>query len=884
MQSELGLNVEGKEYTDFIYLNEAIEAGEIDIATGLIEENANSKLYYSKSIYKDYEIVVTTVDSPIHTEQELIGTTVGFLSSDKNYAISHEQSNMNFIYYDTLKEVKQALLNNEIQAFVGNSYLKDAVVRNSQLISRIALHDNPSAYRVATGDQELEELVDLIGTIINNSTDMNYQDKLVNSILEYETTFIGNYINEKYPNLNELPSEIKVNTLSDSFPNSYTNKTGKYEGKYIDVLDYFSEKTGINYTLNENALLKYSEILHQLNNNNIQLVIGAKPANGYSNIQEIPLLNSDDYVITIQNNEFDNSKFNNLDDLRIGISAELENYAKSSGFEQVMVYNTTLQAISGLENNEFDVLITYKSVLEYYQKIKENSSLIQSNFILKEHPTTIMVNRNNEEVNNLLQDVLRIYTTMTIGEIRSNDEVASTNQINEYLKVKERQNNIILYSTIITIIAIILFTKVVLQLRKEHKLLEFKYTIDELTGISNRNSYKEKIKKLIDNNQNRLGVYIFLDLNYFKQINDTYGHHNGDTILVEFAKGLKSFEDKDTISFRIAGDEFGIYAAGFETIEELNLFVQKIATYPYGDIELDEGSKVAIKYSLGYTIYPVHASDIDILHEYADFAMYRAKETKDRNEFNCQVSGFCQLSYSIKHSTSMKIEEVKKVIEQKDIYTIYQPIINLENGDLVGYEGITKTNNPRFATSQELVEYARKGNLGEKLDRLLFENIIMNFHGKGNLYINIDDRDIVVVNHLMTNMFKKLNKEYLKERIILEICDRNEFEQISFSSSHKLIKDQVLDTSEKINEEIIKLKKLFSVYPKVINMSRSLYENIEEDNDKLEYLHMLVEFGREHEISLLGDDIKSSEEVELMKLLGVKFAKGSYLCELIPID
>lgn len=872
LQDELHLNVKGIEYSDSSYLKEAVNNGDVDIASGLIEETIESNLYYSKSIFREYKIVVTTLEQQISKVDEISNMKVGFLSIDENYAMSlemKEENNLEFIFFDTFEEVEQALLNNEIGAFICSDYLKDFVINNPSLISRITLNDVPSAYRFATAKEDMYPIIDNASNIINET--------LYERIYQYEDDIVSSYLNTNYPLINSLPQQIAVNLLSDSFPYSYVNEDGKYVGSYIDMLDFFSEKTGIDYSIVGSEPRKYSEILVLLNNNTLQIAIGYQSLLDKENVIELSALYTNDYLITIQSKK--ESDMSVIDDIRIGIPEELEDFTKKNGFHNVKVYNTTLQSIIGLKNNEIDTLVTYKSVLDYYQQVQGESSLNQNNFILMEHPKSILANKNNEEFNQLFQDLLRIYYILGVGDEDSDSDIISTNYFNSYLELEERQSKYAIYSIIITILLLILFARIALQRSKENRMLEYKYTIDELTGILNRNSYKEKINKLILANQNKLGVYIFIDLNYFKRVNDTYGHNNGDIVLIEFAKGLSFFENNKTISFRIAGDEFGIYACGFDTLEELEFFVEGVATYPFGEIELSEGSKVTMKYSLGYAIYPIHSTNVEKLHEYADFAMYKAKENKDRNEFNCQVCGFDKQIYDTKYKSTVKMNEVEKVIRNNEIQVVFQPILNIENGSLVGYEGVVNTTNDTFIDWYDFKKNARKVNMHHQLDELIFENIIKHFNLSTNLYINMEDRDMVTINHQMNSVLKKFNKEYLADKIVLEVSDKNEPEEFGFTSIHRLLNEHILDSTDYTKNKPSKLKKLLTMYPKVIKISRSLFEEIDDDFGELEFLKMLVEFSNEHGFELLCDGVESEEELVLMKSLGIKYAKGLYLCE-----
>lgn len=147
------------------------------------------------------------------------------------------------------------------------------------------------------------------------------------------------------------------------------------------------------------------------------------------------------------------------------------------------------------------------------------------------------------------------------------------------------------------------------------------------------------------------------------------------------------------------------------------------------------------------------------------------------------------------------------------------------------------------------------------------------------LNINIEERDIVTVNHQLIQILRKTNKEYLAEKIELEVSENSEIGQFGFTSIHNSLSEHILDSTEYTHNKSLKLKRLLTMYPKVVKITRSLFENVEEEYGELEFLKMLVAFSEEYGFELLCDGIESEQELLLMKSLGVKYAKGLYLCE-----
>ena len=149
---------------------------------------------------------------------------------------------------------------------------------------------------------------------------------------------------------------------------------------------------------------------------------------------------------------------------------------------------------------------------------------------------------------------------------------------------------------------------------------------DALTGLPNRLLFDDRLQQSILSAKRRSGklAVLFVDLNKFKQVNDTHGHHVGDMLLKEIAQRLRqSLREEDTVS-RFGGDEFGILLASVSSREDCELVVDgllNVISEPFTteDITLTPDA------SIGISLYPDNGEDEKILVRRADQAMYQAK-------------------------------------------------------------------------------------------------------------------------------------------------------------------------------------------------------------------------------------------------------------------
>ena len=159
---------------------------------------------------------------------------------------------------------------------------------------------------------------------------------------------------------------------------------------------------------------------------------------------------------------------------------------------------------------------------------------------------------------------------------------------------------------------------------QEKAVLEHLSSSDPLTMILNRRVFDQQAKALIQNEPEERFTFMFLDIDYFKQINDRFGHEGGDVILVEFAGLLSEIFGNDGIVARYGGDEFVTLVRG-RSSAEINEMINRLRTSVTG-IQVNENETFNVQFSAGIAAYPDNASSFRELIKRADIALYRVKE------------------------------------------------------------------------------------------------------------------------------------------------------------------------------------------------------------------------------------------------------------------
>ena len=239
---------------------------------------------------------------------------------------------------------------------------------------------------------------------------------------------------------------------------------------------------------------------------------------------------------------------------------------------------------------------------------------------------------------------------------------------------------------------------------------------DSLTNLPNRLLFEQKLQTALEHakeSNERVGV-LFLDLDSFKEINDTYGHKTGDLLLQAITARLKKIVRGDDIIARLGGDEFTVIVRNTAQ-ESLEKIAEKIITDIQKSIAINE-LELFVTFSIGMSLYPEDGDTPELLLKYADTAMYRAKE-EGKNRFQFYSS----------HMTEMTLEKVslqnalREAIVGEQFVPYFQPKIDARSGKVVGLEALVRWIHPEkgLISPMEFIPFAEESGLIKDIDMFM---------------------------------------------------------------------------------------------------------------------------------------------------------------------
>ncbi|MBL8430105.1 MAG: EAL domain-containing protein [Dechloromonas sp.] len=405
---------------------------------------------------------------------------------------------------------------------------------------------------------------------------------------------------------------------------------------------------------------------------------------------------------------------------------------------------------------------------------------------------------------------------------------------------------------------------------------------DVLTGLPNRRLLRERFVQLLataEREKSEIAV-IFLDLDHFKRVNDSLGHSVGDELLVEVSRRLDTVVRRiDTVA-RLGGDEFIFAMPDFHTAAAAEVAQRLIDIFAW-PFEV-AGHELTVTTSLGVCIYPHDGQDLETLLKNADTAMYRAKEI-GRNNFQFYAT---EMNTATLDRLLME-SNLRRALAQNEFVLQYQPLVDLENGVVVGVEALIRWQHPELGMimPDNFIHVAEETGLINPIgDWALCEAsrqakawcdeglppVVMAVNVAPVQFRQPGFVEIVAGALAASGLDASLLELELTERTVMHDADIN---LGTLSALHRMGVELSLDDFGTGYSSLAYLKR-FPVGK--LKIDRSFVNDLETDPDDWAIASTIVSMGRSLRMTVLAEGVETGEQLAQLRKMGCDMAQGYY--------
>lgn len=426
--------------------------------------------------------------------------------------------------------------------------------------------------------------------------------------------------------------------------------------------------------------------------------------------------------------------------------------------------------------------------------------------------------------------------------------------------------------------------------KEQERVLKQQVYTDKLTGLANRDKLNFEIDQLLlklrQGEITNIAV-LFLDLDGFKRINDSYGHDFGDITLVEAARRMSQVIGENDVLGRQGGDEF-IAAVGFNLKSDLDQVIKDLVScfeLPFKVSSLE----LFLSVSIGVALSPVHSSSRSELIKYADTAMYTAKESgKNQVQFYD-----LELTHKIQRLLSVETE-LRNILQNRQTEFHYQPIVELNNTDnvnIVGFECLARwpAQAKVKASTIELIQCAESSGLILKLTQELIADtlvVLERLDARPDilLSLNISSDDMNSMNFAddFVGLFK--GKESHLKRLQLEVTETSLMDDYEHAAEQlkKLKQHGVTFAIDDFGTGYSSMLRLHELPIDVLKIDRSFITAVNESSEKFKMLKGMVALAKALDLKIIAEGVETLEEHKVVNELGCEYAQGYYYGRPLP--
>jgi len=414
---------------------------------------------------------------------------------------------------------------------------------------------------------------------------------------------------------------------------------------------------------------------------------------------------------------------------------------------------------------------------------------------------------------------------------------------------------------------------------------------DKLTGLVNRDLFRERLNRAMirsDRNQT-LAALMFIDLDRFKNINDTLGHDAGDSLLIEVSKRLKECtRNGDTVA-RLGGDEFTIILEDLRQVNDAAMVAKKVTDALSAPIEL-HGQDIYITPSIGITIYPLDDTDDKNLLRNADAAMYRAKE-QGRNCFQFYTAGM-----NTRTVQRLKLEaELRRALVNNEFILYFQPKVEVSSREIIGAEALIRWKSAELGlvSPMEFIPLAEETGLilpiGEwairaacrqvaRWEKLGYRNLRMAVNLSARQFKETDVAKLILESAILSGIDPRKIEIEITESLLMDDTDTSIaiFKELKSHGLHISIDDFGTGYSS------LSYLKRFQI--DTLKIDKSFVRDINTNPDDAAIASAIIALAKSLRLNVVAEGVETEDQLQCLQQYGCHEAQGYLFSKPLPAE
>ena len=429
------------------------------------------------------------------------------------------------------------------------------------------------------------------------------------------------------------------------------------------------------------------------------------------------------------------------------------------------------------------------------------------------------------------------------------------------------------------------------EVETEQRLKEMAFQ-DELTGLPNRIAFNFQLERHINKalRKNERFAVLVMDLDNFKDINDSFGHPTGDTLLTEVVNRVLPIIEANYLFVRLGGDEFGLLISDDMDNAEYLEIAGKIQSVLMDPVYLLNGPAISVRASVGLSIYPDNAIDAVGLVKAADLAMYHSKDS-GRDRITWYEEG---MTSALKNKVDME-NKLREAIRDEEFSLYYQPILDLQTNKIVGCEALIRwfDSKGNFISPVDFIPAAETSGLIYELGTWVNYTAFKQFKLWQVIHTSLEYISVNVSPHQLhyarffENLMEAVNAVGISPTCVqLEITEGTFLQESENAESHLKALEEAgfrlaIDDFGTGYSSLSYLKR-FNV--DVIKIDKSFIDDIETAQADRDIVKAIMAMTSSLGFQTLVEGIEKKEQADIVKEFGCGYAQGYYYGRPINAD